>query len=627
MYVCPECGTSAAQPGPCPRDGVPLRLADDPLLGQVLGSYYVARLVGAGGMGRVYLGVHPQIQSRVAIKVLSEECSKDRGLVERFFTEARAVNVIRHESIVNVLDISQLPNGQPYIVMELLEGESLAELIRRGPIPLPELSRVLVQVLGGLGAAHQKGIIHRDLKPDNVFVTRAGRAKILDFGIAKLVPELGAVSEGTRTGALIGTPFYMAPEQALARPVDARSDLYSVGIILYEAVTGRRPFQGGTLYELLKQHVEFDPPPPSSFRGDVPPALEAVIRRAMSKNPSHRFQSAEEFARALEEGSFGASAAPNYFAPGQPPWAGAAPTPAHSPPGYAAGYGGPPAHTPQGISTPGYGAPYAASGYVPPVPGYAPPAGAAPSPAPFAPTPPAAPIARSSTPLFAALGCGAFLLVGVAVAVLLMLAGKKEVAAVASPIAAPASTDGEATTSTTETKRSPSSTFSRVESSFDPQRFDAVAFQKQAEAAAREQLPDAVMVATDLIGVNADGVINFELESGSQALYRFRSPSRSKPPADFPSNATFSSNCVVYVLVQQSGVNTFVPDKSNCNTPLTGVPRCSATQVWSKAVKQGGPKGNLIGTMGFNGDMMLNKKLRWYVTIPPDFSAVIDDDC
>jgi hypothetical protein len=226
------------------------------------------------------------------------------------------------------------------------------------------------------------------------------------------------------------------------------------------------------------------------------------------------------------------------------------------------------------------------------------------------------------------MGCGAFLVVGVSVAVLVMLAGKKEVAAVASPITAPASADDEESTSiTTESKRSPSSTFSRVDATFDPKRFDAVAFQKQAEAVARQQLPDAVMVATDLMGVNADGVINFELESGSQALYRFRSPSRSEPPKDFPSNGTFSSSCVVYVLVQQSGVNTFVPDKSNCNTPLTGVPRCSATEVWSKAVKQGGPKGNLIGNMGFNGDMMLNKKLRWYVTIPPDFSAVIEDDC
>ncbi len=626
MYVCPECGTSAAQQGHCPRDGAPLRLADDPLLGQVLGSYYVARLVGAGGMGRVYLGVHPQIQSRVAIKVLGEECSKDRGLVERFFTEARAVNVIRHESIVNVLDINQLPNGQSYIVMELLEGDSLADLIRRGPIPLGELSRLLVQVLGGLGAAHQKGIIHRDLKPDNVFVTRAGRAKILDFGIAKLVPELGAVSEGTRTGALIGTPFYMAPEQALARPVDARSDLYSVGIILYEAVTGRRPFQGATLYELLKQHVELEPPPPSSMRGDIPPALEAVIRRAMAKNPSHRFQSAGEFARALEESSLGASGAAGYSHPGSPPWTGAAPTPSHSPPGYAASSGAPVAHTPAGAPTPGYGGAYGAPGYSPPVPGYAPPVGAAPSPPPFVPTPPAAPIVRSSTPLLAAVGCGALLVVVVAVALVVMLTGKKDVVALSSPPGETGSVE-EAPEPTPEVVKSPSSVFSRVEASFDPKHFDAVAFQKQAEAAAREQLPDAVMVATDLMGVNSEGIINFELGSGSQALYRFRSEARSKPPADFPSNATFSSNCVVYVLVQGSGVNTFVPDKSSCNTPLTGVPRCSAREVWSKAVKQGGPRGNLIGNLGFNGDMMLNKKLRWYVTIPPDFSAVIDDDC
>jgi hypothetical protein len=361
------------------------------------------------------------------------------------------------------------------------------------------------------------------------------------------------------------------------------------------------------------------------MRGDVPPALEAVIRRAMAKNPSHRFQSAEEFARALEESSLGASGASGYAVhAGTPPWAGApAPTPAHSPPGYSASYGAPVAHTPVGAPTPSYG-PYAAPGYSPPIPGYAPPAGTAPSPPPFAPTPPAAPLARSSTPLFAAAGCGAFLLIVVAVAVVLMVAGKEEGVALPPPATGTEDVDDEPPA---QTANSPSSVFSRVEASFDPKRFDAVAFQKQAEAAAREQLPDAVMVATDLMGVNSEGIINFELGSGSQALYRFRSAARSKPPADFPSNATFSSNCVVYVLVQESGVNTFVPDKSSCNTPLTGVPRCSATQVWSKAIKQGGPKGNLIGNMGFNGDMMLNKKLRWYVTIPPDFSAVIDDDC
>ncbi len=149
---------------------------------------------------------------------------------------------------MNVLDISQLPHGQPYIVMELLEGESLAELIRRGPIPFGELSRVLVQVLGRLGAAHQKGIIHRDLKPDNVFVTRAGRAKILDFRHCQAGARARCGLRGHAHRRADRTPFYMAPEQALARPVDARSDLYSLGIILYEAVTGRRPFQGGTLY-------------------------------------------------------------------------------------------------------------------------------------------------------------------------------------------------------------------------------------------------------------------------------------------------------------------------------------------------------------------------------------------
>jgi serine/threonine protein kinase len=231
MFVCPECGATAPVAANCAADGTPMTpIAEDVLLGTTIGVYRVARLLGIGGMGRVYKGVHPQIGSRVAIKVLSRECSDRRDLVDRFFSEAKAVNLIRHESIVNVLDLSMLPDGRPYIIMEYLDGVPLSALIdqsitRRMPMPLGGLARLAAEALDALGAAHAKGIVHRDLKPDNIFVTPSGRPKVLDFGIAKLRPELGGSS--TQTGSLLGTPHYMSPEQAGGKAIDHRADIYA----------------------------------------------------------------------------------------------------------------------------------------------------------------------------------------------------------------------------------------------------------------------------------------------------------------------------------------------------------------------------------------------------------------
>ena len=179
MFVCPECGLAQAQGGACPADGTALAALDDPIVGTTVGVYRIARLLGVGGMGRVYKGVHPQIGSRVAIKVLSRECTDRKDLVERFFAEAKAVNLIRHESIVNVLDLSVLPDGRPYIIMEYLDGAPLASIIDHGvqnqaPLPLGGIARLTAEVLDALGAAHATGIIPRDLKPDNVFVAPSG---------------------------------------------------------------------------------------------------------------------------------------------------------------------------------------------------------------------------------------------------------------------------------------------------------------------------------------------------------------------------------------------------------------------------------------------------------------------
>jgi serine/threonine-protein kinase len=307
VFVCPECGHASPSPGFCTEHGIELGHAADPLLGHTVGSYRIVRAVGQGGMGRVYLAVQPAIGSRVAVKVLSAECAERPELVERFFAEARAVNLIRHDNIVSVLDLSWLPDRRPFIVMEYLDGAPLSRVLERGPLPLEQALAVVTEMLDALAAAHARGIVHRDLKPDNVFITTSGRAKILDFGVAKLRPDVGSISAETRTGALVGTPHYMSPEQARGRPADHRSDLYAVGLILFEALTGRRAFDAESLFDLLRLQVEQPAPSLATLRPDLPRTLEAVLARALDKIPERRFQSAEELKSALAQAMPGLS--------------------------------------------------------------------------------------------------------------------------------------------------------------------------------------------------------------------------------------------------------------------------------------------------------------------------------
>lgn len=307
MHVCSECGQGYERAGYCAADGHPLEVVTDPVLGTEVLRYRLARLIGRGGMGNVYLGVQPHIGSRVAVKVLSQECAREPELVERFFQEARAVNLIKHENIVSVIDMARLPDGRPFIVMEYIEGVTLAKVITNGRAPLGGIVQVMSDVLSALDAAHAIGIVHRDLKPDNILITGKGHARVLDFGIAKLAPALRA-HEGARTetGALLGTPAYMAPEQISGRgEIDGRTDVYAAGIVLFEAVTGRVPFAGATLFDMMRAQLEDDPPHPRALREDLPEPMEAVILTALAKDPAMRFQSAAAMANALEQASAG----------------------------------------------------------------------------------------------------------------------------------------------------------------------------------------------------------------------------------------------------------------------------------------------------------------------------------
>ena len=301
MHVCRECGLTSPTGGACHSDGTVMTIReDDPLVGATIGPYRIAQVIGIGGMGRVYKGVHPQIGSRVAIKVLAAELAHRVDVIDRFFAEARSVNLIRHESLVNILDLATLPDGRPYIVMEFLDGAPLSTVMRTtGPMPLGELARLMIEVLEALALAHERGIVHRDLKPDNLWVTPNGRAKVLDFGIAKLAPEQGGGM--THAGSLLGTPSYMSPEQALAREVDHRADLYALGVILYEAATGQRPFNAESVYALLHQQVEEQATPPQQLRPDLPDGYAQVIAIAMAKDPAQRFASAMAMANALSQ--------------------------------------------------------------------------------------------------------------------------------------------------------------------------------------------------------------------------------------------------------------------------------------------------------------------------------------
>ncbi|MBL8923404.1 MAG: serine/threonine protein kinase [Myxococcaceae bacterium] len=284
---------------------------DFDLSGAELGPWHLERLLGEGAMGKVYLAKHQRIGRVAAVKVLKAEHAKNPDLVQRFIAEATAVNAIRNEHIVEVYDFGEQPqpdgSALAYCVMELLEGRPLSEVMQQH-FTIARTVRLGWQLAKALHSAHEIGVVHRDVKPENMFLHRKGDdvefLKVLDFGVAKLLKPIGDLPQsGTAAGIVIGTPEYMAPEQALGAPTDRRADLYAVGLVLYELISGVQPFHADTFGKLVVE-ITSKPPPPlpdkTALGEVVHPTLKRIITRCLEKEPDRRFQTAEELAHALE---------------------------------------------------------------------------------------------------------------------------------------------------------------------------------------------------------------------------------------------------------------------------------------------------------------------------------------
>ena len=315
MKYCPSCHkTYPGDYNVCPADQTGLQSSHEFQPGMIIrNKYEILARIGIGGMGAVYKGRHVTFNEFCAIKVVNDSIAGDANFLQRFQTEAVVTRKLRHPNAVRVDDFDYTDDGRPFIVMELVEGRNVGEVLQaEGPLRVPRAVRIATQAARALGAAHKLGFVHRDIKPGNIILTTDEQgqetAKVLDFGIAKLRQAVGDTQTGmTMTGMVVGTPLYMSPEQFMGKKageeIDGRTDLYSLGVVLYQMVTARLPFEGDTLYSIMMQHMQGTVRPPDELVPElnIPPALSRVILKSIDKSRELRFQSAEEFIAALDQ--------------------------------------------------------------------------------------------------------------------------------------------------------------------------------------------------------------------------------------------------------------------------------------------------------------------------------------
>jgi eukaryotic-like serine/threonine-protein kinase len=655
--------------GFCPEDGSRLEPCEDDLVGASVGSYRLTRLVGRGGMGLVYQGVQPAIGSRVAIKVLALEYVESMKAVQRFFDEARAVNLIRHENIVNVLDLAQLSDGRPYMVMEYLEGQTLRAAMTTQRLPFSLAIGLMGEVLDACAAAHQRGVVHRDLKPDNVFVTPGGHAKVLDFGIAKLRPDLTGDRAPTRTGVVLGTPHYLAPEQATGGEVDPRTDIYSLGVMLYEITTGTRPFEAASAFGLIRMHLSDPPAPPSTRRPGVPKALEDVALKALEKNPARRFPSAEAMKSALfaacSRSGLGTADVGPAACPTVPLALPADGSDASEPPAPCtqrlSEYNAPPATVLEADAMPSASSPAPAG---PLALGRGSETAAIPNAASLTPVPPVAVVRASeadaivsspslapvpATPigrgpkiiglsLLAATGCGtvALVLAMAAAGVIWWFATHGVSVQPEPPKPSPAQVQPEPPEPSSARPPSgnpPSPTEGRfkfgaggkADVAIDFRTFDVSAFLETARAMAVQYFSDAELTSFYADGIAPTGIVNLTASKDFHVIYSFRSPSRSVPPPNHPTNVAYQARCVVTVHVDSEAVRANAVDWE-CTDPFVPAPKCQAKQIWAQAQKLGAPSGNVAGTLRYGMDEDARAP-RWSLSVPPSYGDLLPDGC
>ena len=549
-------------------------MADDPLLGTNVGNYRLSYILGEGGMGRVYAAVHPKIAGRVAIKVLSSHAP---DLTARFFAEAKAVNLIKHPAIVKVYDLAHLPDGRPYMAMEFVEGETLRRMLRRETLSVGGVAEVMAEALGALAAAHDIGIVHRDLKPDNIMITVDGATKVLDFGIAKLSPWLEGGAPRTVTGARMGTPAYMSPEQIRGGSVDPRTDVYSAGVALYEALTGTRPFPGDSEFELMRGHLEQTPPSPRSLRPQVPPELESVIMNALAKQPESRFQSARAMANALTHVVARLPADQQKRL---------VPQPSHAIE----------LHSAQSASGPSGQDAVAFAATAAPARDHAP------TVLDRAPRKP-----RPSRLLVTA----AVLSVGAAVAIVTVLilivvrrgeepVGKRPSAAVAPPQPAMPQAPAKAAPKAAGVQTLATGAKELVKMvELDAKTFDPIAYIPTAQQMARELVDDVELFSFTSDAVTSDGRVTFEPQNTN--LYTFISPSRRKPPPGTSPGAARLCIVAVSIRATQSGS---IEARANaipttaCDMAAARVPKCNLAKIWEKG-KAKGASPEAVATIGW----------------------------